>query len=275
MGPLSMCIFAETQRLSPVTPNRSPPAPPCSGCSPQLMPVMSSATMRWQDRNPQPSHRQDIHMKKLFKILGLIIAVPSVLCFAIVMITFIVQEFQKDANNGLPTPNYVQNNPTFTPAPIPTPRPIPTATTSPAPANRCAIENVPEPPYKHLDCDTWEVAYTLLALDLGHNPHESLLNRIANEIYPAIENGAKACGISAIELGDYILCWRTTDEEGRQTLSQSRPPRSLHDRRSRHRGIRRSCPTGRGMRRSNCAGRHFSRMTAQKTRRVPSPSFIF
>lgn len=163
-------------------------------------------------------------MKKLFKILGLIIAVPSVLCFAIVMITFIVQEFQKDANNGLPTPNYVQNNPTFTPAPIPTPRPIPTATTSPAPANRCAIENVPEPPYKHLDCDTWEVAYTLLALDLGHNPHESLLNRIANEIYPAIENGAKACGISAIELGDYIYVGaQQMKREGKPSANPDHP----------------------------------------------------
>ena len=83
------------------------------------------------------------------------------------------------------------------------PTAIPTATAS-SEATDCPMENVPEPPDRHLDCETWETAYTLMALDLGYSPPEAQWTRIATEIYPLIVAGARACNITPTELGDYI-----------------------------------------------------------------------
>lgn len=64
---------------------------------------------------------------------------------------------------------------------------------------------MPEPPFGHLDCETWETAYTLMALNVGYSPlPESDLPRIAQEVYPLIEAGADACEITPTALGDYI-----------------------------------------------------------------------
>ena len=85
--------------------------------------------------------------------------------------------------------------PTRTPTPPP-----PTA----RPVTLCSIENVAEPPLANLDCEAWGVTYTLVSLELGSFPTESQLVTMANEIYPNIVSGSKACGVSPTQLSDYI-----------------------------------------------------------------------
>ena len=95
----------------------------------------------------------------------------------------------------------------------------PTATSS-SETTTCAIENVPEPPERHLNCATWEIAYTLMALNLGHFPPESQLPAIATEIYPLIVAGASACEITPTELGDYIYVGaRQMEREGKPSAA--------------------------------------------------------
>ncbi|MCY4092009.1 MAG: hypothetical protein OXF62_14420 [Caldilineaceae bacterium] len=45
-----------------------------------------------------------------------------------------------------------------------------TAKSTTKPLTGCAVDNVPEPPSNHLDCDTWEVAYMLIAVEAGIQP---------------------------------------------------------------------------------------------------------
>jgi len=84
----------------------------------------------------------------------------------------------------------------------------------------CSIENVPEPPVRNLDCETWKVTYQLVAIDLGVFPPESALPRMAREIYPNIESGAKTCGVSPTTLGDYLTSvGKSMEEEGKPSAS--------------------------------------------------------
>ena len=82
------------------------------------------------------------------------------------------------------------------------PLPIDTATGSGS--RPCSIENVPEPPYSHLECEAWAASFQLIALELGTYPTASQLEEIAKDIYPNIVSGANACGVSPTQLSDYI-----------------------------------------------------------------------
>ena len=87
-------------------------------------------------------------------------------------------------------------------------------------SNLCSIENVPEPPVRGLDCEIWKVTYQLVAIDLGVYPPESALPRMAREIYPNIESGAKACGVSPTTLGDYLTSvGQSMEEEDKPSAS--------------------------------------------------------
>lgn len=84
----------------------------------------------------------------------------------------------------------------------------------------CSSENVPEPPVRGLDCEVWKVTYQLVAIDLEGFPPESALPRIAREIYPNIESGAKNCGVSPATLGDYLtVAGKSLEEEGKPSDS--------------------------------------------------------
>ena len=87
-------------------------------------------------------------------------------------------------------------------------------------SNLCSIESVPEPPVRGLDCEIWKVTYQLVAIDLGVYPPESALPRMAREIYPNIESGAKACGVSPTTLGDYLTSvGQSMEEEDKPSAS--------------------------------------------------------
>ncbi len=82
--------------------------------------------------------------------------------------------------------------------------PLPTNTATASGSRPCSIENVPEPPYSHLECEAWAASFKLIALELGTFPPTSQLEGIAKEIYPNIVSGANACGVSPTQLSDYI-----------------------------------------------------------------------
>lgn len=100
-------------------------------------------------------------------------------------------------------------------APQTTPTPQSTQATS-----LCSMQNVPEPPVPNLDCEIWKVTYQLVAIDLGVPPLESALPALARELYPKIESGAKACGVSPATLGDYLASTgKSLEEEGKPSAS--------------------------------------------------------
>ena len=82
--------------------------------------------------------------------------------------------------------------------------PLPTNTATASGSRPCSIENVPEPPYSHLECEAWAASFKLIALELGTYPTTTQLEEIAKEIYPSIVSGANACGVSPTQLSDYI-----------------------------------------------------------------------
>jgi len=112
------------------------------------------------------------------------------------------------------------------------PTPVTVATWTPTPAQAplrraivvCAIEGVPEPPFRNLDCETWETSYILWSLELGVPAPASQLSRIATEIYPALEASAQACGVSPMQFGLYIhAAAEQLKEEGKPSSSPNTP----------------------------------------------------
>lgn len=128
----------------------------------------------------------------------------------------------------------IQTLPTETPRPptatlrppTETPRP-PTATPRPTAAPACDIEDVPEPPFSNLDCETWEASYILWFLESGvpglPEP-ASQLHWIATEVYPVLEASAQACGVSSGQFALYIhAAAEQLKEEGKPSSAPDTP----------------------------------------------------
>ncbi len=119
-------------------------------------------------------------------------------------------------------------SPTATPRPTWTPKPptsvLPTRTPRPTAAPSCALEDVPEPPFSNLDCETWETSYILWSLELGGPAPASQLPRIATEVYPALEASAQSCGVSTMQFGLYIhAAADQLKQEGKPSSSPNTP----------------------------------------------------
>lgn len=95
--------------------------------------------------------------------------------------------------------------PTSTSRPLTARTPRLTAKSTTKPLTGCAIDNVPEPPSNHLDCETWEVAYMLIAAEAGTPPRGFKLTRIDRELYPAIECAAQVCRVSPTLVVEFIF----------------------------------------------------------------------
>ena len=124
-------------------------------------------------------------------------------------------------------PTATPRPPTATPRlPTATPR-LPTATPKPTAAPACDIEDVPEPPFSNLDCETWEASYILWFLESGVPglPAPALqLHWIATEWYPILQASAQACGVSSSQFALYIhAAAEQLKEEGKPSSAPDTP----------------------------------------------------
>ena len=88
----------------------------------------------------------------------------------------------------------------------------------------CSFPNVPNPPYRDLDCDVWHATYILISIELGRNVRIRELESVADRYYDEVRIGIENCGVRPSLFADYLaVAFKELRSQGKPSRNPSKP----------------------------------------------------